>query len=76
MCLLRYLEYTVGCRLPYLNSTKDNKEYPVCDAIGARELMYEYGKLIDGGERDIFLISGCLSRLVQGDHGGRIPWFG
>lgn len=24
--------------------------------------MYEYGNVIDGGERDIFLISGCLSR--------------
>ena len=63
MCLLRYLESTIGCQLPYSNNT-ENRPHPVCNESETHALFKEYGNAIDGGEKDIFLISGCLSRLT------------
>ena len=65
-CLLLYLESTIGCQLPYYKRSGENDHqgamYPVCNASGARELLKEYGNVIEGGEKDIFQITGCLSR--------------
>ena len=62
---MRYLETKNGCCLPYINNTVIQKNCdPACNASGVQILMKEYVHLIDGGERDIYLRSGCLSRFL------------
>ena len=63
-CLLRYSESAIGCRSPYHNVT-GHSPFPVCNVSEANNLIKEYVKVIDGGEKDIFVMSGCLSRLTK-----------
>ena len=65
-CLLRYSESAIGCRSPYHNVT-GHSPFPVCNVSETNNLIKEYVKVIDGGEKDIFIISGCLSRLTTKD---------